>query len=337
VKVTVVPHRPSWRRDFAHHRARIEQALSGLAPVIDHIGSTSLEDIVAKPIIDILVGLNAGLALDSVVEPMRKAGYTYIEQFNAQMPYRRFFVQLVARADTPLQTILGPGVELAFGRDYDSVANIHVMIQGTDHWRRHLAFRDYLRAHPDVRHAYQALKLQIAAMDFTDPLEYNAYKEDFIARHQAMAIAWFSRGTEMLFHPITNELASSPEVQGSKTLKDVCASTLALYPQGPLPLPWVGYLAEEKGIVVGTCAYKSPPVSGEVEIAFFTFPGHEGRGVATRMAQHLIALAEKNGVSIRAQTLPESNASNHILKKLGFEFAGPVIHPEDGEVWEWRR
>ncbi len=39
---------------------------------------------------------------------------------------------------------------------------------------------------------------------------------------------------------------------------------------------------------------------------------------------------------MRAQTLPEKNASTRILEKLGFSFMGPVQHPEDGEVWEWR-
>ena len=128
------------------------------------------------------------------------------------------------------------------------------------------------------------------------------------------------------------ELATSPEVQGSDLVKELCSSTIAMYTQASPPLPWV------QGVIVGTCAYKSPPVSGEVEIAYFTFPVHETRGVGTKMAQDLIDLAKELGVvKIRAQTLPEENASTRILEKLGFEFSGSVIHPEDGEVWEWRK
>ncbi len=134
------------------------------------------------------------------------------------------------------------------------------------------------------------------------------------------------------------ELMASPEIQDVDFLKDLCSSTITMYSQSPPPLPWVGYLAEEHGVIVGTCAYKTPPISGEVEIAYFTFPEHEGKGVATRMLQSLIDLAIEHGVaSIRAQTLPKQNASTHILEKLGFEFSGSVIHLEDGEVWEWRR
>ncbi len=115
---------------------------------------------------------------------------------------------------------------------------------------------------------------------------------------------------------ITLELASSQRIQSSDFLKDLCASIIALYPNGSPVLPWAGYLAEEQGVFVGTCAFKTLPESGEVEIAYFTFPGHEGQSVATRMAQRLVDLATKNGVvRVKAQTLPERNASTRILEK----------------------
>ncbi|MEW5837356.1 MAG: GNAT family N-acetyltransferase [Pseudomonadota bacterium] len=135
---------------------------------------------------------------------------------------------------------------------------------------------------------------------------------------------------------ITHELASGQEIQRSDFLKELCTSTIAMYPNGaPIP-PWSGYLAEEQGVFIGTCAFKAPPESGEVEIAYFTFPEHEGRGVASLMAKSLIELAIKHSVvKIKAQTLPGKNASTRILEKLGFEFSGSIVHPTDGEVWEW--
>ena len=193
MKVTLMPYQPGWREDFICHRRVIEQALSSLEPVVEHIGSTSLGDIVAKPIIDVLVGLPEDQSLDRVVEPLLDAGYTYIEQFNAGMPYRRFFAKLVPLQDRPPPRILGEGQVLAFGREYNSVANIHVLAWGSRHWTRHIAFRDYLRAHDQVRQSYAALKLKIAEMDFDDPLDYNAYKEDFIAECQEKALAWLAR------------------------------------------------------------------------------------------------------------------------------------------------
>jgi RimJ/RimL family protein N-acetyltransferase len=143
--------------------------------------------------------------------------------------------------------------------------------------------------------------------------------------------------TRLKLIPITPDLPADPRIQGSAFLRDLCASTFALHPGGSPELPWAGYLAEEGDTFVGTCAFKTKPIAGEVEIAYFTFPEQEGKGVATQMAQRLIELALEHGVTgIRAQTLPERGASTRILEKLGFVLAGPVHHPEDGEVWEWK-
>jgi ribosomal-protein-alanine N-acetyltransferase len=144
----------------------------------------------------------------------------------------------------------------------------------------------------------------------------------------------------MDLEPINPEMLSRPEVQASEVMKGACEATLAMYASAGSTPPWVGYLAGESGAFVGACAFKTPPDTNGaegVEIAYFTFPGHEGRGVATRMAKRLVEIAEIHSVSpVRAQTLPEKNASTHILEKLGFTCVGPVQHPEDGEVWEWR-
>jgi L-amino acid N-acyltransferase len=101
--------------------------------------------------------------------------------------------------------------------------------------------------------------------------------------------------------------------------------------------PWIGYVAMQNSTPVGTCAFKSAPVDGRVEIAYGTMPGFEGRGIATAMARELVRVGrqEDESLTIFAQTLPEENASTSILKKLGFRFVGTVDHPEDGLVWEW--
>jgi [ribosomal protein S5]-alanine N-acetyltransferase len=135
---------------------------------------------------------------------------------------------------------------------------------------------------------------------------------------------------------ITPEVADGDNIQNSEFLRDLCASVIDMYPHGAPEPPWAGYLAEEDGIIVGTCAFKSPPTSGAVEIAYFTFPDHEGRGVATRMAQHLIKVAREHGITrVTAQTLPDTSASTRILEKLGFVLAGTISHPQDGDIWEW--
>lgn len=118
----------------------------------------------------------------------------------------------------------------------------------------------------------------------------------------------------------------------------VCEQTAAAYRKTGFVRPWIGYLAEDDDQVVGTCAFKTPPQEGRVEIAYFTFPDHEGKGIATQMARLLIEKARSTdpSIGITAQTLPQENASTTILRKLNFSRSG-MAHDEDaGEVWEWR-
>ena len=111
-----------------------------------------------------------------------------------------------------------------------------------------------------------------------------------------------------------------------------------LYRSSGFEPPWIGYVAVSEGQAVGTCAFKCAPEEGRAEIAYFTFPGFEGRGIATAMAVQLIALAraERLDVVVAAQTLPERNTSNRILERLGFSQAGTAMDADAGEVWEWR-
>ncbi len=121
-------------------------------------------------------------------------------------------------------------------------------------------------------------------------------------------------------------------------VRDALTGTAGMYRSSGYQPPWIGYLAMEGDAAVGTCAFKSPPQNHRVEIAYFTFPPHEGRGVATAMAEALIALARHTdpSLTLTAQTLPEDGASTRILRRLGFGLADEVVHPEDGTVWEWR-
>ena len=102
--------------------------------------------------------------------------------------------------------------------------------------------------------------------------------------------------------------------------------------------PWIGYLALVSGSPVGMGGFKGRPIDNKVEIAYFTFPENEGKGVGTRTCEALVskAIASDPKVEISARTMPEKNASTRILAKNGFVFSGVVQDPEDGEVWEWK-
>jgi ribosomal-protein-alanine N-acetyltransferase len=120
---------------------------------------------------------------------------------------------------------------------------------------------------------------------------------------------------------------------------EVGAAYLGLYQEAGFVPPWLGYFVLEDGCCIGSCGFKGPPANGRVEIAYFTFPGYEGRGHATGMARALLAIARETDpdIVVAAQTLPGPSASTSILKRLGFTMVGSINHPEDGKVWEWQR
>ena len=116
--------------------------------------------------------------------------------------------------------------------------------------------------------------------------------------------------------------------------------TLVADPVSIDELQWGEYYGVDEGTheVIGSCAFKaSPTETGMVEIAYFTYPGFEGRGYATQMARKLINLASGSTAvqEIVAHTLPEANTSTRVLEKVGMNFVGEVTDPEDGRVWRW--
>lgn len=120
-------------------------------------------------------------------------------------------------------------------------------------------------------------------------------------------------------------------------LSAVIDATVANYAREGFEPPWIGYVALHGVRPVGTCGFKSPPRDGRVELAYFTFPEFERRGIATAMAKALVELsvARAASIAVAAQTLPERNASHRVLEKLGFRHVATLEHPEDGTVWEW--
>lgn len=111
------------------------------------------------------------------------------------------------------------------------------------------------------------------------------------------------------------------------------------YPRMGFDSPWVAYLVIMDGEVAGTGSFTGAPQDGVVEVAFWTFNGFEGQGVASFVCAHLvdIALAEDPSVVITAKTAPGTNASTRILEKNGFVYRQPVPDDEIGEAWLWVR
>lgn len=121
--------------------------------------------------------------------------------------------------------------------------------------------------------------------------------------------------------------------------REILVQTVQFLTREPRPDPWGSYLGFAGETPVATGAFKSAPdPAGAVEIAYMTFPAHEGQGYARAMVPTLYALAIDHGASlVVAHTLPEENASNRALRSSGFAFAGEVSDPEDGLIWRWEK
>lgn len=101
--------------------------------------------------------------------------------------------------------------------------------------------------------------------------------------------------------------------------------------------PWICYFVSKDDVLVGSAGYKGKPVNNKVEIAYGTFEKFRSQGFGAKICALLVHTALQNdpAVTITARTLPEENHSTKILRRNAFEFAGPVMDPDDGEVWEW--
>lgn len=134
-------------------------------------------------------------------------------------------------------------------------------------------------------------------------------------------------------HPIRLDEPQS----SNRDILAICEGTKQLYKYVGFNPPWIGYLAKRGEQIVGTCAFKSSPRNGRVEIAYFTLPGFERQGVATEMARQLVRFANEadGSVQVFAQTSVMMDASTRVLEKIGFRSVGKVMHPDDGPVWEW--
>jgi RimJ/RimL family protein N-acetyltransferase len=101
--------------------------------------------------------------------------------------------------------------------------------------------------------------------------------------------------------------------------------------------PWIAYFVIRDNKAVGSCGFTGIPKDGKVELAYWTFKGFEGQGVASFACKQLVSLSLKADptIVITAKTLPEKNASTKILERNGFEFSGIVQDDDEGDVWGW--
>ena len=159
--VILVPYEKTWPSLFEEERARIGGAIGPWVEEVEHIGSTAVPGLAAKPVIDIMVGVRSLEDSSALVGRLEAIGYEYVPEFEQQMPFRRYFRKL---------------------RGGRRTHQIHLVERSNaEWWNRHLLFRDHLRAHPEVAEGYARLKYEVSERFREDRAAYTDAKTDFIA------------------------------------------------------------------------------------------------------------------------------------------------------------
>jgi GrpB-like predicted nucleotidyltransferase (UPF0157 family) len=171
-KIELLPHDPAWAPAAMAEAARLADVLGEDLLDIQHVGSTAIPGLKAKPTIDLMPIVCSLAALDAKSDAVTALGYHWRGEF--AFPGRRYFTR-----NDP-----GTGKRLF---------NVHAFQHGSPEIDGHLAFRDYLRSHGDEARTYQAEKERAAAACPDDTLAYHAAKSAWIAACELRALAWRTR------------------------------------------------------------------------------------------------------------------------------------------------
>ncbi len=159
-RVIVLPYCERWEQNFAQIRDELRKALGPLALKIEHVGSTAVRGLSAKPIIDIDIVIRDYSVFDAVVSALQAIGYFH-------------------------EGDLGIAGREAFkydGKDHLQKHHLYVCPQNSAELKRHIAFRDYLRSHPEAVREYSRIKEEGAALFPNDIEKYIEHKAPFIQK-----------------------------------------------------------------------------------------------------------------------------------------------------------
>lgn len=155
-QVELVPYDPNWPMQFEQEAEKLKAILGSNAEAVHHIGSTAIPGIYAKPVIDILVVVKTLNKVDALNPEFESLGYACMGEYGIQG--RRYYWKSQTKR----------------------THHVHLFEKGHSEIKRHLAFRDYMRAHPDAAQGYSWVKRCLAAEFPTDIVAYVNGKESFV-------------------------------------------------------------------------------------------------------------------------------------------------------------
>lgn len=168
--VRIVEHVDAWARQADEELRRLDEALGPLAVRLEHVGSTAVPGLAAKPILDLQLSVASMEPRATYIGPLQQLGYLFAP--DPDSPDFHFFAKPAERPRTH---------------------HLHVCEAGSSHEFRHLAVRDFLREHSDETARYAALKRELVRRHPQDRLAYIAGKEQYVADLERRAVIWARR------------------------------------------------------------------------------------------------------------------------------------------------
>lgn len=155
--VKVVDYKPDWPKEFEAEKQRLIDAFGDKIIAVEHIGSTSIPALAAKPIIDMVVAVKSFDDLQVFIDKLQSLGYEYMPE--RMFDNRKFFPK---------------------GSQEKRTHHLNLVLQdNAEQWVKPIAFRDYLRAHDQERKEYAELKTTLASQYADDRATYTRLKNDF--------------------------------------------------------------------------------------------------------------------------------------------------------------
>jgi len=158
--VVVLPYDEQWKQDFLKIKAELANALGQLAIGIEHVGSTSVQGLSAKPIIDIDVVIKGYTILEDVISALGEIGYQHEGNLG----------------------IVGREAFKYDGKEHLKMHHLYVCPEDSPELRKHIAFRDFLRVHPEAVREYSRIKEEGAKQYPNDIERYIEHKSPFIEK-----------------------------------------------------------------------------------------------------------------------------------------------------------
>ena len=171
--IEVLPYDPAWPQRFETEAALLAPVFGDNLVANHHVGSTSVPGLAAKPIIDMLPEVHNIQRVDSLNDALAELGYEALGEYG--IPGRRYFRKLSG---------------------HTHLVHAHVFQSDNPGFIRHIAFRDYLRAHPEQARAYGDLKLKLAQRFPHSSADYQDGKQPWIDETEQKVLQWYAKQME---------------------------------------------------------------------------------------------------------------------------------------------